>query len=70
MNIINNINNESNLIANTNRGIAMKHKKNHSISTSCSNTQRAIKDTKFNPKNKIIKIIIYIHLKKIMKKYK
>ena len=30
----------------------MKHKKNHSISTSCSNTQRAIKDTKFNPKNK------------------
>jgi len=30
----------------------MKHKKNYSISTSCSNTQRAIKDTKFNPKNK------------------
>ena len=30
----------------------MKHKKNYSISMSCYNTQRAIKDTKFNPKNR------------------
>ena len=30
----------------------MKHKKNYSISMSCYNAQRAIKDTKFNPKNK------------------
>ena len=44
----------------------MKHKKNHSISTSCSNTQRAIKDTKFNPKNKTNKKIIYIGLIKII----
>ena len=32
----------------------MKHKKNYSISTSCYNTQKAIKETKFNPNNKNI----------------
>ena len=52
-NIINNNNNGSNnLISNTNRGNTIKHKKNYSISSSCYNTQRTIKDPKFTTKNK------------------